>query len=83
MGNEKEVEKQSTLRGFHEKRFTLPKLPNDAHHKMLESFEELLEELACGYVDLDLMHCPFATTTDSCGKIRRLSPDEHPTSTDT
>ncbi|KAL4268711.1 NADP-dependent oxidoreductase domain superfamily protein [Pleurotus pulmonarius] len=59
------------------------KLPNDAHHKVLESFEESLKKLGCGYVDLYLMHWPFATMPDSTGKTRRLPPDEHPTFVDT
>lgn len=36
---------------------------NDAHDRVRESFEESLLNLQCGYVDLYLMHWPFAVIT--------------------
>ncbi|KAG9220633.1 hypothetical protein CCMSSC00406_0003732 [Pleurotus cornucopiae] len=56
---------------------------NDAHDRVRESFEESLQNLQCGYVDLYLMHWPFAVITDSSGQSRTLRPDEHPTFIDT
>ncbi|KAF4598125.1 hypothetical protein EYR38_006521 [Pleurotus pulmonarius] len=80
LGNEKEVGQAiNASRIPREEIYVTTKLPNDAHHRVRESFEESLQNLQCGYVDLYLMHWPFAVVTDSSGRTRTLRPDEHPT----
>ncbi|KAF7428157.1 hypothetical protein PC9H_007378 [Pleurotus ostreatus] len=84
LGNEKEVGQAiNASRIPREEIYVTTKLPNDAHDRVRESFEESLQNLQCGYVDLYLMHWPFAVITDSSGQSRTLRPDEHPTFIDT
>jgi len=54
------------------------KLPSKHHHCVRESFEESLKKLNCEYIDLYLMHWPFAEVDG-----RSLSPEVHPTFVDT
>ncbi|KAF8178540.1 Aldo/keto reductase [Mycena galopus ATCC 62051] len=50
------------------------KLGNNDHHRVYEAFQESLQKLNVGYVDLYLLHWPQASIK---GKV--LGPEEHPT----
>ncbi|EJU02702.1 Aldo/keto reductase [Dacryopinax primogenitus] len=52
--------------------FVTTKLPNQAHHRVVEGFENSFKNLDIGYIDLYLMHWPCAA--DDSG--RQLSPKE-------
>ncbi|KAJ3912958.1 NADP-dependent oxidoreductase domain-containing protein [Lentinula edodes] len=60
-GNEKQVGKAIRDSGIPRTEiFLTTKLPNSAHGKVREAFEESLNNLDCGYIDLYLMHWPQA-----------------------
>ncbi|KAL0956000.1 hypothetical protein HGRIS_002176 [Hohenbuehelia grisea] len=83
-GNEKEVGEAIKASGIpRDEIYVTTKLPNTAHHKVQEAFEESLANLDCGYVDLYLMHWPQASIEDSSGNVKVLGPEEHPTIVDT
>ncbi|KAF9463859.1 Aldo/keto reductase [Collybia nuda] len=62
--------------------FVTTKLPNTAHHKVRESFDQSLKDLGCDYIDLYLLHWPQAmlnaySMADPKGRVPL--PNESPT----
>lgn len=56
------------------------KLPDSCHDDPQASFDEALERLGTGYIDIYLMHWPTATATQGDGRTRRqLRIHESPT----
>ncbi|KAJ3998710.1 Aldo/keto reductase [Lentinula boryana] len=65
-GNEKQVGRAIRDSGIPRNEIYLTtKLPNPAHAKVREAFEESLEALDCEYIDLYLMHWPQAGKPDA------------------
>ncbi|KAJ4483598.1 aldo/keto reductase [Lentinula aciculospora] len=66
IGNEKQVGKAIRDSGIPRNEiFLTTKLPNPAHGKVQEAFEESLKTLDCEYIDLYLLHWPQAGKPDS------------------
>ncbi|KAJ3757383.1 aldo/keto reductase [Lentinula raphanica] len=65
-GNEKQVGRAIRDSGIPRNEiFLTTKLPNPAHAKVREAFEESLKALDCEYIDLYLMHWPQAGKPDA------------------
>lgn len=50
--------------------FVVTKLASSAHHRVKEAFEDSLNKLNIGYIDLWLMHAPTASINGMQEKIR-------------
>ncbi|KAJ6602163.1 Aldo/keto reductase [Mycena sp. CBHHK59/15] len=88
-GNEKQVGEAIRDSGVPRDEFYVTtKLANGDHHRVLEAFEESLERLKLGYLNLYLLHWPQTSIgevdfSQVNGPNRTLTPDEHPTFVDT
>ncbi|KAI0314144.1 NADP-dependent oxidoreductase domain-containing protein [Amylostereum chailletii] len=79
-GNESQVGRAILASGVpREQLFITTKLWSDDHGRVRAAFDESLEKLGCGYIDLYLMHWPQATREDGTA----LPADEYPTIVDT